>query len=71
MTDVILKPCPFCGAPPRMWQWGIDRHTVIECSNYDADTHRVYMQAENEQDAVEWWNRRVINDARSGDKDAR
>lgn len=55
-----LKPCPFCGARAKMWQWGVSSHTVIECSNYDVDTHRVYMQGDTEEEAIEAWNRRAV-----------
>lgn len=53
-----IKPCPFCGAKPRVWQWGTG-HTVIECANYDVDTHRVYMQGDSVEEVVAEWNRRI------------
>ena len=61
-TEIVhksqIRACPFCGAKPKVWQWGMYRHTVIECSNYDVDTHRVYMQGDNPEEVIEAWNRR-------------
>ena len=54
-----VKPCPFCGARPLVWKFGIEQHTVIECANYNVDTHRVYMQGDNEEEVINAWNRRV------------
>lgn len=54
-----LKPCPFCGAPARLWKWGMGAHTVVECTNYDVDIHRVSVQGDTEAEAVDAWNRRA------------
>lgn len=59
MPEIDLKPCPFCGATPRMWKWGMmGKHVVVECANYNVDTHRVYMQGDSEQEVAEAWNLR-------------
>ena len=56
-----LRECPFCGAIPRVWRWGIQEHIVIECSNYDVDTHRVYMEGTDEEEVIKAWNRRAYD----------
>lgn len=61
-TTPSLKPCPFCGAPAHLWKWGMGAHTVIECTNYDVDIHRVSMQGDTEAEVVEAWNRRASNE---------
>ena len=57
MADINLKPCPFCGGKAVVWRWGY-RHIVIECANYNVDTHRVYMQGDVESETIRAWNRR-------------
>ena len=68
MNDRKIRACPFCGAKPKVWRWGLG-HTVIECSNYDVDTHRVYMQGDSEDEVVNAWNRRMTDDTGDSDKD--
>ena len=52
-----LKPCPFCGGKAFVWRNKYD--TYIECENYDSDTHRVMVRADNDEKAKELWNRRT------------
>ena len=52
-----LRNCPFCNGQAVMWRFGW-HHVVIECVNYNVDTHRVYMQGEDEEEVVSAWNRR-------------
>ena len=61
-----LLPCPFCGGKAVVWRWGYN-HTVIECVNYNVDTHRVYMQGDSEAEVIKAWNRRAGYDSRDCD----
>lgn len=55
-----LLPCPFCGAKARMWK--ANRHTWIQCSNWNAeddlDRHVIHISADTEEEAVAKWNHR-------------
>lgn len=60
MNDIVLKPCPFCGAEARMWQW--NGGTRIDCSKWDSSddsTHFVGVGAKTKEKAVELWNERM------------
>lgn len=65
-----IKPCPFCGGEAVVWRFGY-RHVVIECANYNVDSHRVYMQGEDEDEVIASWNRRAGDEPRNSDKDGR
>ena len=60
MSDIKLKPCPFCGSPADKWSW--NGGTRIDCSAWDSSdkhTHYVGIGAKTEQEAIEAWNRRA------------
>ena len=40
IADMELKPCPFCGAYPRIWDW--NGGTIVECKK---DDHRIQCEA--------------------------
>ena len=52
----ILKQCPFCGANAYMWSYNYG--TVIQCSEFDADSHLIQVRGKTEDEAIELWNRR-------------
>lgn len=52
MTD--LKPCPFCGGEPRIYDYG-EGHCLIACSFCCARTHDDFLE-----EAIATWNRREL-----------
>lgn len=58
-----LKPCPFCGAKPRAWEW--NGGCRIDCSNWkglDGEEHYVGIGAKNIDEAAKKWNERMKDD---------
>lgn len=69
MVTVIdgLRPCPFCGGEPRMWEW--NGGIRIDCSNWnvtDGAEHYVGIGGNTEEETIRKWNglRVVLNDYR-------
>lgn len=63
MSDLNLKPCPFCGGIAKM---RIRRPmTVIYCKNCDAAISYCdyYEEGDSKDKAIEAWNRRAKNEA--------
>ncbi len=59
--DTKLKPCPFCGSPAEMKK--ISGRWTAKCTKECAGT-RIF----NDQNkAIEAWNKRVNNDKRKSD----
>lgn len=61
MADVILKPCPFCGAAASAWEW--NGGARVDCSKWVADAysvnvHYVGIGAKTMEEAVRRWNER-------------
>lgn len=52
----MLKPCPFCGSFARVTEWC--KKYWVKCA-YDKCNASVY--ADTEEQAIEYWNRRVGN----------
>lgn len=69
MKDVNLKPCPFCGAEARMWQW--NGGTRIDCSRWvwddSGDIHFVGVGSRNREAAIELWNTRCEREVADGE----
>ena len=57
MSEIKLKPCPFCGCEARLTQYFPGRNYSVQCSVCGAATLH-YM---NEADAARAWNRRSDN----------
>ena len=55
MTEPKLKPCPFCGGEAEIFVSDITDRALVYCRGCDA---QIKMQ-QNEQEAVEAWNKRV------------
>ena len=53
MTE--LKPCPFCGGEAEIFVSDITDRALVYCRGCDA---QIKMQ-QNEQEAIEAWNKRV------------
>lgn len=52
-----LRPCPFCGAEPRMWRW--NGGIRIDCSRWSGKPgheHFVGVAATTEEEVVRMWN---------------
>ena len=63
-----LKPCPFCGAPARAWEW--NGGARVDCSNWrgiDVDEHFVGIGARTMEEAVRLWNTRWGNKTKEGE----
>ena len=58
MSDIKLKPCPFCGKPPGA---SIEyENYIIRCQNQDClVTALVCEEVEDKQEAITAWNRRA------------
>ena len=57
----ILKPCPFCGAPAKHWEW--NGGSRIDCSKWASDgaavnVHFVGIGAKTFEEAAKLWNER-------------
>lgn len=74
MSDIELKPCPFCGSTARVWGaierkvFGINRPTfyTVECDNEECGC--VYgdnLQLDLEE-VVEAWNKRAGSEVQDG-----
>ena len=57
MTEIKLKPCPFCGGIAKITQFYPSRNYTVQCSVCGAAT----LHYTNEVDSVRVWNRRVEN----------
>lgn len=58
-----MKTCPFCGAEPRLYRYA-DR-SVVECSAYDQDTHRIQVEGATDIEALRRWNHRETGEDES------
>jgi len=67
MENMKILCCPFCGAKPRVYTYGMAGYAVIECTNYDVNFHRVCIEGKDEEDVVRAWNRRVKNEKGGSD----
>ena len=56
MTLKDAKPCPFCGAEAKSWQW--NGGTVIQCSEYHPSRHQVSIERKTLEECLEAWNER-------------
>ena len=56
----MIKPCPFCGAKAEIRSKPANRFTVA-CSSRSCGA--VIASSQNEQEAIQSWNRRVGGDA--------
>lgn len=52
-SKVVLKPCPFCGAPAQLKE--ISDRWAVECTKHCAGT-RIF---NDKQKPIEAWNRRI------------
>lgn len=61
MSEIKLKPCPFCGAPGAMRRVGMQWYA--ECSDdlVDCPVHPWSECYETQEKAAEIWNRRADN----------
>ena len=62
-----LKPCPFCGEQPFVWQ--TNHYTYIQCKAFtaiDEKGHQIQVSRRTEDAAIQAWNERV---AESEDKE--
>ena len=57
-TMTELKPCPFCGGEAEVWVSNITDRAIVYCTVCDAQI-RI---RQNEQEAIEAWNKRVSCD---------
>ena len=58
MTEPKLKPCPFCGGEAEVWVSDVTNRAIVYCTVCDAQI-RI---KQNEQEAIEAWNKRVDMD---------
>lgn len=57
LSDLVIKPCPFCGNEPEMWNCAKDNvPNHVCCIKCGADGPR----QENKQEAIEAWNERAL-----------
>ncbi len=57
MTETI-KPCPFCGAIPELWQAAQSGAYFVECTNETCGTNPMTNPSRYREDAIRKWNRR-------------
>lgn len=53
-----LKPCPFCGEQPQIFDLKDGRY-IVECVNPDCDVYPYTSIHYDEQEAIAAWNRRA------------
>ena len=63
MTDIKLKPCPFCGREPEMVELpnNYSNEYFVRCTTDDC-VEQVMLYLSKEE-AAEKWNRRFTNEA--------
>ena len=54
--DIILKPCPFCGA--EAFPWPTSNAFFVQCIESQGGRHLVQVRGRTEQEAVTAWNTR-------------
>lgn len=59
MSNIKLKPCPFCGSAARM-RGHIGYY--VDCSNNEYFVSNTLVYFETEKEAAEAWNRRTGNE---------
>ena len=67
MTELVLKPCPFCGATPRFIDRNNDGDYPLEKWFYDVGcrTENCYLEfgadwwLKTKEEAAEMWNKRA------------
>lgn len=61
MSEIKLKPCPFCGGKAGIFRWQAhindEYHTDLVCTNCGAGFHDI----SSEKEAFEAWNKRSAN----------
>lgn len=58
MSEIVWKPCPFCGKKVTLWDTEFGVVKVIECKNCSVRFVFPWNKAENNVDLSELWNRR-------------
>lgn len=63
MSEIKLKPCPFCGGKAEIFRWQAhindEYHSDLVCTNCGAGFHDV----SSEKSAFKAWNKRFANAA--------
>lgn len=64
MSEIKLKPCPFCGGKAALKG---DFFSLVKCEECGAETRKVEISKKYSSDekAVEAWNRRTDNDKKT------
>lgn len=58
MTEIKLKPCPFCGKKPKTLTSEFGKRHNIECRNPDCHC-TVFASGTTKEEAAVKWNRRA------------
>lgn len=67
-SEVRLKPCPFCGEPPKRFDPGpATPFFAIGCGNMDCSAVAYVAIRGKESDAIVDWNRRQKGTPHAGD----
>jgi hypothetical protein len=58
-SDLLIKPCPFCGAKANAWEW--NGGARVDCSRWrvtDGKEHYVGVGGKTLPEAIKEWNKR-------------
>lgn len=70
MSEIALKPCPFCGSEARFWRtgrYGDGFRTAVKCRSCEAriPSDKCMTPDGAEREAAERWNRRAERTCRN------
>lgn len=59
MSEIKLKPCPFCGGTDLHYYVDNFVRTYVECNTCGVKVQGAYNSKKGEKEADEFWNRRA------------